>query len=194
MVVPPLPQSFTSLYRLLLRTSSVSVLHKPSASRRLRALWRPTFEHAAQVIRTLQNGSENPGEQEQLQIWLRIWEQRMDNTLSLLATSAQSRGLPHQLTRNLSWLRKSHATWVKDRYYAHKPWKPQLPETSPEYERKPIVPKTSKAQDIQTKNRRFRLFDEKSWDAFGEVVRMAEGRHQISLGRIRLKRWSHDRI
>ncbi|KAH7921026.1 hypothetical protein BV22DRAFT_1020178 [Leucogyrophana mollusca] len=190
-----LPPSFTSLYRLLLRASSASVLQKPSATRSLRALWRPTFEHAAQVICALQHNTENPTERDKLRTWLDIWERRMDNTLSLLTTSAQSRGLPHQLTRNLSWLRKAHVNWVKDRYYGHKqPWKPQLPVSSPEYKLKSLVPETTRANNQLAKNRRYRQFDEKSWDALGEVVRMAEGHHQISLGRAWLKRWSQERI
>ena len=32
--------------------------------------------------------------------------------------------------------------------------------------------------------------DEQCWDALGEAVRMAEARHNLSFGRIRLKRWS----
>lgn len=50
-----LPSTFKALYRLVLRASSASVLHQPTAKRNLFKLWRPTFDEAAQVIRNLQS-------------------------------------------------------------------------------------------------------------------------------------------
>ncbi|KAH9976098.1 hypothetical protein BGW80DRAFT_1436146 [Lactifluus volemus] len=90
-----LPPSFTSLYRLFLRASSAAVLHHRAATRYIRPLWKPTFP---------QNPSLASSEKAQLEKWLCLWEQNVGRTLSLLSVSAQSRGLAHKLTRNLSFL------------------------------------------------------------------------------------------
>jgi hypothetical protein len=62
-------------------------------------------------------------------------------------------------------------------------WKPQLDPSSPEYLPKPIVAQTQKLRNKEEKKKRQEGFDRNAWGALGEVVRMAEGRHQISLGR-----------
>jgi hypothetical protein len=42
---------------------------------------------------------------------------------------------------------------------------------------------TQKMRDKAEKMKRHKRFDRSAWGALGEVVRMAEGRHGISLGR-----------
>jgi hypothetical protein len=192
-----LPPSFTSLYRLFLRTSSAAVLHHPAAKIALRKSWRPIFEGAVLVIRKLQNAPTlNTSEQEAMEGWLIKWEGRsmlqnnilfsnltiaaVDNTLSLLYTSASSRGLPHDLTRNLASLQRRHIAWSKSKY--NRPasaWDPKLPPSKYQVKTKPRVTITNNEDGIKV--------EEKAWNALGEVVRMAEGRDMLVLGRANWK-------
>jgi len=59
-----LPPSFTSLYRLFLRTSSAAVLHHEAATRYVRTLWKPTFREAALVVHKLQSPTLGASEKE----------------------------------------------------------------------------------------------------------------------------------
>lgn len=162
--------SFTSLYRLFLRTVSASVLHQPRAVADLRALWRPVFKDAAK--------QHNPE-------WLKTWDKRADRTLALLYSSAQSRGLPSSLTRNLVYL--VHAETHRLRYSTrrYKPWSPQLPPTSPLY--KPPQPPTQSQLNREAKNKNWAAMEDSGWAALSEVVRMAEGRDGLLLGRVSVK-------
>ena len=74
--VPPhkLPPSFTSLYRLLLRTSSAAVLHHKAATRYVKTLWKPSFREAATIVRKLQDPKFGTAEKAQLEKWLCLWE------------------------------------------------------------------------------------------------------------------------
>lgn len=106
----------------------------------------------------------------------------MDNTLSLLYASSQSRGLPHQLTRNIAELQGRHLRWAKKHYYSlsgH--WKPNLDPSSDEYKPKPLTQRTKNKEE---RRRRQEIFETYAWGALGEAVRMAEARHGISLGRV----------
>ncbi|OCH93489.1 hypothetical protein OBBRIDRAFT_724673 [Obba rivulosa] len=176
----PLPPAFTSLYRLFLRATAASVLHHRPAARRLRKLWRPTFEGAVRVIRKLESSEALGHEQQRLQRWYAVWEQRIDNTLSLLCTSADSRGLAHSLTKNLQQLYDQHADYQRSRLGTRSSWNPQLPPDSPEY--KPLT--GAKAIAVAKK----REFRDRGWGALGEVIVMAEARQGMSLGRLR-RRW-----
>lgn len=188
-----LPSDFRSLYRLFLRTNSAVVLHHSSSKTQVRRLWRPVFNWAASNIYKLQTNDIHSSERENIVQWLYTWHKRMDHTLSLLATAAVSRGLAHKITRNLKWLRQNHVSWVEEMYYAHKgSWKPQLPRRSEKYLPYSLPTPGSRADQILRKNRKMRLFDEQCSNAIGEVVKMAEGRHGIILGRLRLKRWKHE--
>ena len=94
----------------------------------------------------------------------------MDNTLSLLYTSAVSRGLAHKLTRNLHALSHYREKWLGFAYKRPSiPWKP----TGGAVHSKPKKSKTDKNES-----------GELAWNMVGEVVRMAEGRDQLMLGRI----------
>ena len=106
----------------------------------------------------------------------------MDNTLSLLYTSSQSRGLPHRVTRNMAQLQIKHLKWAKKHYYSSSGhWKPNLDPSSDEYKPKHF---TQRAKNREEKRRRQDAFERCAWGAMGEVVRMAEARHRISLGRV----------
>lgn len=69
-----LPPSFTSLYRLLLRTTSAAVLHHKAANRYVRILWKPSFREAATVIHKLQSPTLSTAERAPLERWLSLWE------------------------------------------------------------------------------------------------------------------------
>lgn len=71
-----LSPTFTSLYRLFLRTTSASVLHHTAAKRNLRRLWRPTFDNAVQVTKRLENGPKDVTARKELEIWLEVWNNR----------------------------------------------------------------------------------------------------------------------
>jgi len=184
--VARLPPTFISLYRLFLRAISASVLHQSGAKRDLRRLWRPTFVGAAEVVHRLQSYSQESTERAKLEAWLELWNTRMDSTLNLLYLSSQSRGLPHQLTRNLSRLQRGHLKWTRNHYSTiSKTWRPHLDPSSPEYAPKVFVSQKaiSKARKTEERLRKQAAFDRSCWGALGEVVRMAEGTHGISLGR-----------
>ncbi|KAF9785703.1 hypothetical protein BJ322DRAFT_1005172 [Thelephora terrestris] len=172
MIDHQLSPGLRSLYRLVLRASSASVLHARPATPRLRVTWRPTFEMAAQMAQKVQHPSPTEGGTRaaaQAQEWLNEWENRMDNTLSLLYSSAISRGLPHKLTRNLHTLSKCRKDWVNltyDRPAA--PWRPTG---------EPVRINLKNAQKSKGES------GELAWNMVGEVVRMAEGRDQLMLGR-----------
>ncbi|KAF9462378.1 hypothetical protein BDZ94DRAFT_1261225 [Collybia nuda] len=178
-----LPASFTSVYRLFLRTCSASVLHHGGAKRNLRLLWRPVFAAAARNLRDLQTGRLDTASQDTKEAWLRTWEQRIDNTLALLYTSCKSRGLPHGITRNLSLLVTSERTRILAS--ARKAWVPHLPPTSPQYHPPQLTQKVLKRMEDSN---RIETFKATAWDPLKEVVRMAEGRDGISLGRMKIQR------
>lgn len=191
-----LPPTFTTLYRLFLRTCSASVLHHPRATSNLRALWRPTFEDAVKVVKQLQEFPDNSKKETNKKLihWLQVWERRsqsmpqwillfaltfiilVDNTLALMYTSAKSRGLPHQITRNLGLLvlreqrRLDNSKW--------KAWKPQRPPDSSTYppHKRPVK------GGLQTD------LDSSAWAALEQVVKMAEGHNDIFLGKVALKK------
>ncbi|KAJ7721476.1 hypothetical protein B0H16DRAFT_1790679 [Mycena metata] len=174
-----LPSHFTSLYRLFLRTSSASVLHQRKASSTLRKLWRPAFEDAARVTTELQSSSLSRLRRNGLELWLQIWHRRIDNTLALLYTSSKSRGLAHQLTRNLAHLTRGEQERVNAQRRPR--WKPGLPVGSLEYKPFFVDGHRNNAQEEQAEASH-------AWDALDEVVRMAEGRQELSLGKVRVKR------
>ncbi|KAM6494008.1 hypothetical protein JOM56_010369 [Amanita muscaria] len=170
-----LVSEFTSLYRLFLRTVSASVLHHPQATRNLRRLWRPVFEAGARV------------QQSPCDSWLKLWNSRMDNTLALLYNSSQTRGLSHNLTRNLAWLVSSEQQRV--RAYKLKAWNPQHPHA--------FTNLTEKANKKEEEESKFKEFVARSWAPLNRVVELAEAKGGLTLGRIRVRGWKakflHDR-
>ncbi|KAH9042815.1 hypothetical protein EDB85DRAFT_2227420 [Lactarius pseudohatsudake] len=171
-----LPPSFTSLYRLLLRTSSAAVLHHKAATRYVRTLWKPTFYEAGTVIHRLQVPTLATAEKAQLERWLCLWESSVDRTLSLLSTSAQSRGLAHKLTRNLAFLNFGFRRYQESiRSNSTRSWEPHQQEYKP--------PRDARSSQIKAEK-----FDSQCWGALEETVRMAEGKSRLSLGRIALHR------
>jgi len=163
-----LPGTLRSVYRLFLRASSASVLHHRVACANLRRLLRPTFDAAADVSRQIQvTPPQNVKHEAELRAWLDCWEKRMDNTLRLLYISSQSRGLPHKLIRNLGFLVLSeHQRLIKD--HPKMTWQPTK-----------VVQRAT-----EEKRRKFEEFVENAWAPLSQVVKLAEGRDGISLGRV----------
>ena len=91
----------------------------------------------------------------------------VDNTLSLLYNSAISYGLAHRLTRNLHTLSNHRKHWLHHIYERNRSqWS-----------------STGKPVNFQQKRRLEGKPGELAWNMVGEVVRMAEGRDQLMLGR-----------
>lgn len=94
----------------------------------------------------------------------------VDNTLSLLYNSATSRGLAHHLTRNLHSLSHRRKGWLRSAYErSNIPWKPTG---------ESIQLKSNKRQTDRNEP------GELAWNMVGEVIRMAEGRNRLMLGRV----------
>ncbi|QRV84161.1 hypothetical protein RhiJN_12177 [Ceratobasidium sp. AG-Ba] len=96
-------------------SDSASLLHHSTGTRCLRSRYRPVFEEYIQLHRTLTPRNKILSE-------IKEWDERLDNTLRLLESSAKSHGVPHQLTRNLSLL--VHARFKQDAHVSHPKWDP----------------------------------------------------------------------
>ncbi|KAI0688458.1 hypothetical protein BC835DRAFT_1284607 [Cytidiella melzeri] len=172
---PSLPADFKSVYRLFLRATASATLHSPRGTRHLRRQWKPFFQEAAIKHRKLHD-SNHEAEHQSLCAWLNEWDRTVDNTMLLLYNSSHSRGLASRLTRNLSLLHR-----IIDTKRPEVLWKPQLSPDSSEYQiPKSLTTNTPK----QAFARKGEELSRQSWNAIGEVVRMAEGTGQLSLGRI----------
>lgn len=167
-----------SLYRTFLRAISASLLHHSTGTRCLRDRYRTAFEQYFQLHWSHKAPSKTMKE-------IQEWDARcmyaifskfgsnlpnkvVDNTLQLLQNSATSRGLPHQLTRNLSLL--VNARSLEQAHTAHPKWDPSrgVGKKSPT-----INPTASLAVRID--------------DILEENLTLAEGTSRIVLGRINLK-------
>lgn len=121
-----------SVYRTFLRATSASLLHHPTGTRCLRARFRTAFEQYFRLHSSTKAAGRAANE-------IQEWDTRsmcsifdvtvsyshrktVDNTLRLLQSSATSRGLPHQLTRNLSLLVNARA--LEQARTAHPKWNP----------------------------------------------------------------------
>ncbi|KAG1716220.1 hypothetical protein ID866_960 [Astraeus odoratus] len=185
-----LPSTFRALYRLVLRATSASVLHNIKARKNLFRLWRPIFDRAGQVTRDLETKTLAPTVRLYHEELLNTWQKRMDHTLTFLLSSAQSRGLSHRVVRNVNILSEAHRLWIRANYYrGAKRWNPHLPPSSPTYDPKSLLPADMRAVRKRDRRREAKVLDERCWDALGEVIRMAEARHNLSLGRHRMRPW-----
>ena len=105
----------------------------------------------------------------------------VDNTLSFLCTSAVARGLPHQVTRNLHLITIKNATILNPPPFllGGGSWDGQAPPDHPKYQ--PAKGPLRKQKPAQKEKDRLA---NASLCALGELVRMAEGRSGLSLGRM----------
>ncbi|KAL5483031.1 hypothetical protein ACEPAI_8260 [Sanghuangporus weigelae] len=127
---------------------------------------------------------------ENLKGWLKVFDERINNTLSFLLTSSQSRGLSNEVVKRLVFLSQSNYHWTAERLLVSgrtREWEPQLDPKSPEYSTLPPSLYASNVVRSTEKKAKQANFDAKCWGALGEVVQMAEARDALSLGRIRFK-------
>ncbi|KAJ2997216.1 hypothetical protein NUW54_g7152 [Trametes sanguinea] len=176
-----LPSTFRSHYRLFLRAISAAVLAQPDATSRLRKLWRPVFDEAAKVIQQIEDEQTSTAKRELLVHCYTRWEQRADNTIPLLYSSAISRGLPHRITQNLHQMIRANQSIRDPTEPSKKPWRGQLPPDAPEYKPKPIKPLSSVQAQLKE---HFCLAPH----YLGELVGMAEGWGGVTLGRTQRRR------
>ena len=100
----------------------------------------------------------------------------VDNTLALLYNSSKSRGLAHQLTRNLSKLVQAEKKRVQVKEMQYRAWDAQSSPPSA----KDMEKRAKDAEKKEGQVDRFAMLD--------EIIHMAEGRDRISLGRIQRDR------
>ena len=103
----------------------------------------------------------------------------VDQTLELLLNSSRSRGLAHQVTKNLSNLVLSEKRRQWNVEYSYPVWDPSVPPTPQ------TVARTEKRLQ---KMRETQAFAGNGLAALSEIIRMAEGRDEVSLGRVMLRR------
>lgn len=193
-----LPASFRSLYRLFLRTSTASVLHHPVARVNLRQRWRPIFNQGAEMtldvayppdtqssewvhsrlacLQEWNDRSKSFTTQYQRMLSRLIISPLVDRTLGLLYSSCKSRGLPHQLTRNLSYFVTTQRQLIIAELRKAQPWQPHrtYPTTPLPYTKKALA-----AMEKKEAQHRFRCNTDL---AINEVLRLAEGQGKLSLG------------
>ncbi|TFK25676.1 hypothetical protein FA15DRAFT_556604, partial [Coprinopsis marcescibilis] len=174
----PLPASFRSLYRLLLRSCSASVLHHPTATKRLRLLYRPVFDAASGMMHKYRQNESSPEERARIANWLDTWNTRMDGTVDLLYNSSLSRGQAHQITRNLG-----HVVYSESKRQA------RLESTYPVWDATaaPTPAQTAKAYARLQKKKDEDSIVNQALGAWAEIIHLAEARDNLSLGRLILK-------
>ncbi|KAF8161453.1 hypothetical protein B0H34DRAFT_380322 [Crassisporium funariophilum] len=186
-----LPATFTSLYRLFLRTSSAAVLHHNKARLNLWVRWRPVFDAGARVVKEVEHNHSCLSQEvkhDRVE-WLKLWNQRMDHTLALLYTSCKSRGLPHRLTRNLAFFVAAERQRLRSTHKKMKVWQPQDKSLS-------ITPQPLATKVINTlaKKGKEAEFENNAASALNEVLRMAESSGGLTLGSnsilVRIKRYA----
>ncbi|KAF6761156.1 hypothetical protein DFP72DRAFT_32739 [Ephemerocybe angulata] len=179
MSVPPpaLSTTFRSVYRLFLRACSTAVLHQPRATGRLRRLWRPVFDGAAVMIRRHERETD-AASKARIEKWMSTWNSRVDETLELLYTSSKSRGLPHEVTKNLVklYVSQERNQWRIEASYPV--WNPKL---DPIKQAKTLEKAREKLLESQASVK-------KGMDALSEVIALAEARDGLSLGRVIVRR------
>lgn len=105
----------------------------------------------------------------------------VDGTLSILCNAAQSRGLSHRITRNMALLSGAHLDIHHDIGGVFSSWNPSHERGSQEYQ---IPTPGSKRYLRQIERQKWRPVGEAALDTFSEVIRMAEGNDNVSLGRV----------
>lgn len=107
----------------------------------------------------------------------------VSNTLSFLYTAAISRGIANNVIRNLRSLSRRDRTMRIHRSFPPRSfWNGQLPETSERYQPMVILPRVKR---LDAKRLEWAKTEFQAWGPLGEVIRMAEGRDGLLLGRVR---------
>jgi hypothetical protein len=175
--------SLRSVYRLFLRTVSASVLHHTSSVHGLRRLYRPIFRSGHTLMTQLNQPTLPESDRELLHKQLVAWNNRIDTTLKLLLSSAQSRGLPDALTRNMVQLERDYAKVQEirmSRPAAH--WDGQMTED--------VLAQThASIRGVMAKRAASRELEDRGWDVLHRTVQMAEGTAGVFLGQTKFDRY-----
>ena len=111
----------------------------------------------------------------------------VDSTLDILYNSAISRGLPHQLTKNLGHIRESEYARAVSALAKLPKWQPQDNSILQ-------VPKPLSARQLRKneEKREQAQFSDNALGAVDEVIRMAEATAGLTLGRhkVIIRRWN----
>jgi hypothetical protein len=108
---------------------------------------------------------------------------RVDGTLHLLANAGMSHGLPSRLVGNLSQIQSQLR---KGRDFAQgerRTWNPQLAPDSPSY-KAPDIRANASLDKKKQKEQLWRAIDDEAYNPIGEVIKLAEGRDKLTLGRM----------
>ncbi|KAI1788304.1 hypothetical protein LXA43DRAFT_1025782 [Ganoderma leucocontextum] len=178
----PIPPTFHSLYRLLLRSTAASVLSQPHATSTLRNLWRPVFVQAASIMGKYRDNRLRPSRNRRISMneWLHEWDRRIDNTLMFLYSSAVARGVPHQVTRNIFKIALKDNIAPSPYRLDGGVWDGTLPPNHPAYTPGHVKRGRTKSQKQREKD----VLSDKSSQLLNELIGMAEGFGNVSLGRL----------
>lgn len=167
----PTPSTITQLYRLVLRYAAASVLYSKPASQNLKRLYRPEFDiwmgrvqRASKTERLVHDRAE--------------WEEfarRVQKTLNLLHRSSTTRDVTHKLTSNLADMQYHMDPVASVAARTSRSGTPSVPMSRPEF-----LPG-------KARNRSSEVDKLHAWDAFAELVGMAEGSSGVLLGKLRPK-------
>lgn len=107
----------------------------------------------------------------------------MNNSLSFLYTAAVSRGIANSVMRNLRSLSRMHRRMPIVKEFPPKTyWKGQLSKTDEKYKPVIIPPRMGKTEMKHVELQKMQF---QAWSPIGEIIRLAEGRDRILLGRVR---------
>jgi hypothetical protein len=106
----------------------------------------------------------------------------VDGTLALLATAAGSRGVPHDVLKNMHRLVDAHTLWHRRQFHkGRSAWQPQLAADAPAYHPQPPAERVLARQEKDTAHR---AWDSTAWNELSEVMRFAEARDKLEFGRV----------
>ena len=108
----------------------------------------------------------------------------VDETLSVLTSAAQSRGLSHELTRNLASLAGTHLNIHHNVNVMRGTWDNRVyPPSAPSAQRVPEPGSKTYNKIIQRKE--WKKVSDSALGAFSEVVKIAEAQQGLILGRVK---------
>ncbi|EKM53601.1 uncharacterized protein PHACADRAFT_260038 [Phanerochaete carnosa HHB-10118-sp] len=179
--IGPVPPEFKSVYRLFLRSLLRSVGNQYGPFSNLRRLYRPLFRTAARNIIKLDD-AEREAQHANLRIWLQTWDRRVDGTLALLANASQTYGLPSTLLSNLA-LVHLHVKLPFLPLHRRSTWNSHQAQDGTNYLVPDYRPGTRET-NRRLQELRWRQIDEDVYNPVGEAIKLAEGRNNLTLGRV----------
>lgn len=133
-------------------------------------------------------------------VFLNVNTRLVDQTLSFLATSLTSRGLPHNITRALSFLNYGYHSWNTEKLYGRsQAWNPSpenyknVHEQLQQIQRAEIIAKRkaerrAQGEGMDSVAQVGKKWEGEGWGALEEVARMAEGTTGVFMGRVQVRK------